>query len=177
MFITNNHALFHLWSKESFVKYQKVSKYYVHDCSKFLLNLAYRLDRQAGDYLSTESSEWVFFDGSHKRSKGFKMIAVAFYHPLVRKTVKILTIDVKSETTEGFVVMWELLNECLQKLTENKNHKFNPTGWMADENGANCNGIEKVFGKDSLSRVVSRKFNFLQARNNTHQNKILNDTD
>ena len=135
------------------------------------------MDRQAGDYLFTESSEWVFFDGSHKRSKGFKMITVAFYHPLVRKTVKILTIDVKSETTEGFVVMWELLNECLQKLTENKNHKFNPSGWMADENGANWNGIEKVFGKDSFSRVVSRKFNFLQARNNTHQNKILNDTD
>ena len=59
------------------------------------------------------------------------------------------------------------------RITENK---FNPTRWMADENGANWNGIEKVFGKDSLSRVVSRKFNFLQARN-THQNKILNDTD
>ena len=30
MFITNNHASFRLWWKE---KYQKVSKYYVHDCS------------------------------------------------------------------------------------------------------------------------------------------------
>ena len=85
-----------------------------------------------------------FFDGSHKRCKGFKTITVAFYHPLVRKMVKILTIDVKSETSESFVVMWELLNECLQKLTKNKNYKFNPTGWMADENGANWNGMEKV---------------------------------
>ena len=90
--------------------------------------------------------------------------------------VKILTINVKSETSESFVVMWELLNECLQKLTKNKNYKFNPTGWMADENGANWIGIEKVFGKDSLYRVVSCKFHFLQARN-THQNKILNDAD
>ena len=55
------------------------------------------------DYLSTE---WVFFDDSRKRCKGFKTITVAFYHPLVRKTVKILTIDVKSETTESFVFMW-----------------------------------------------------------------------
>ena len=133
---------------------------YVFKTSKFLLNLAHRLDRQTGDYLSTE---WVFFDGSRKRYKGFKTIAVAFYHPLVRKMVKILTIDVKSESTEGFAVMWELLNECLQKLTKNKNYKFNPTGWMTDENGANWNGIEKVFGKDSLSRVVSCKFHFLQA--------------
>ena len=69
---------------------------YVFKTSKFLLNLACRLDRHAGDYLSIE---WVFFDGSHKRCKGFKTITVAFYHPLVRKMVKILTIDVKSETS------------------------------------------------------------------------------
>ena len=42
--------------------------------------------------------------------------------------VKILTVDVKSESSASFVVMWELLNKCLQKLTENKNYKFNPTG-------------------------------------------------
>ena len=130
---------------------------YVFKTSKFLINLTCRLHRHAWDYLSTER---VFFDGSHKRCKGFKTITVAFYHPLVRKMVKILTIDVKSETSESFVVMWELLNECLQKLTKNKNYKFNPTGWMADENGANWNGIEKVFGKDSLYRVVSCKFHF-----------------
>ena len=29
---TNNHASFHLWWKENLIKYQKVSKYYAHDC-------------------------------------------------------------------------------------------------------------------------------------------------
>ena len=90
--------------------------------------------------------------------------------------VKILTRDVKSETTERFAVMWELLTECLQKLTKNKNYKFNPNGWMADKSGANWNGIEKVFVTDPLCRVVSYKFPSLQARN-THRNKILNDAD
>ena len=47
---------------------------------------------------------------------------------------------------------------------------------MADENGSNWNGIENVFKKDSLYRVVSCKFHFLQARN-THRNKILKDAD
>ena len=69
---------------------------YVFKTGKFLFNLGCRLDRHTGDYLSTE---WVFFDGSDKRYKGFKTITVAFYHPLVRKMVKILTIDVKSETS------------------------------------------------------------------------------
>ena len=32
MFITNSHALLHLWYKENLVKYQELSKYYVHDC-------------------------------------------------------------------------------------------------------------------------------------------------
>ena len=45
---------------------------------------------------------------------------------------------------------------------------------MADENGSNWNGIENVFKKVSLYRVVSCKFHFLQARN-THRNKILKD--
>ena len=32
MFISNNHTLFHLWSKEILVKPQEVSKYYENDC-------------------------------------------------------------------------------------------------------------------------------------------------
>ena len=33
MFITNNHSSFHMWCKENLAKYQKVRKYFVHDCS------------------------------------------------------------------------------------------------------------------------------------------------
>ena len=44
MYITNNHASFHLWRKKSLVKYQKVLKYYVHDClQNFLLLLMFLL--------------------------------------------------------------------------------------------------------------------------------------
>ena len=31
-FITNNHVSLHLWRQQNFLKYQKVSKYYKHDC-------------------------------------------------------------------------------------------------------------------------------------------------
>ena len=31
-FITDKHASFHLWWKENLLNYQKVSKYYEHDC-------------------------------------------------------------------------------------------------------------------------------------------------
>ena len=33
IFITNNHAPFHIWQRKNLVKFQKVSKYNDHDCS------------------------------------------------------------------------------------------------------------------------------------------------
>ena len=36
--ISSNHAPSHLWRNKSLVKYQKVSKYYEHDCSLNLVN-------------------------------------------------------------------------------------------------------------------------------------------
>ena len=34
IFITNNHAPFHLWPKKNFVKYKEVSKYFGHCSSR-----------------------------------------------------------------------------------------------------------------------------------------------
>ena len=39
MFITNNHASFHLWCKESLLNRQKVLNYYEQDCMQNLLSL------------------------------------------------------------------------------------------------------------------------------------------
>ena len=40
MFITNNHALFHLWCKVNLVKHQKLTIYYDHDfLENFYLSL------------------------------------------------------------------------------------------------------------------------------------------
>ena len=41
MFITNNHASFHLWWDENFVKHQNVSKYYDQDCRAWLARRGY----------------------------------------------------------------------------------------------------------------------------------------
>ena len=44
MFITNNHALFHLRWKENLVKYKKSLRYYVHDCSEIVPKFAVFMD-------------------------------------------------------------------------------------------------------------------------------------
>ena len=44
MFVANNHASFHLWWKETLVKYQKDLKYYVNDClQSFLFRIIFLL--------------------------------------------------------------------------------------------------------------------------------------
>ena len=41
MFITNNHALFHLWWKDILIKHQNVSKYYEHNYRKLCVHCIY----------------------------------------------------------------------------------------------------------------------------------------
>ena len=37
-----------------------------------------------------------------------------------------------------------LFNKALQEKTDNPQYKFNPAGFMVNENGVNFNAIEKV---------------------------------
>ena len=97
------------------ISYDSETPNFVFKTSRFLLETALRLNRNGDDYLSTE---WVFFDGSHKRCKEFKTITVSFYHPLLKKMMKILTMEAEGENTESFTIMWNLLNECLRKVGE-----------------------------------------------------------
>ena len=68
MFVTNNHTSFYVWGKENLVKYQKVPKYYDHDCTKissfinFHVNLSNLLVANAGkDYQNIILTVcWIF---------------------------------------------------------------------------------------------------------------------
>ena len=56
MFITNNHASFHLWWKENLLNYQKVSKYNVH--SSHIIesddeDITRHLEKEAGNAILT----------------------------------------------------------------------------------------------------------------------------
>ena len=62
MFVSNNHALFHLWWKENLVKHQKVSKYYENGCS-FLhtaWNEMYLPGAKAKFYLDSSHMQYYF---------------------------------------------------------------------------------------------------------------------
>ena len=105
-----------------------------------------------------------FFDGTFKRFPGFITLAAHVYLELLRKIVKIATMECESESTETMIIFWSLLNEVLEKFTGKKGCKFNPVGWAVDEHGGNWASIRAVYGEESVNeRTVSCEFHFKQS--------------
>ena len=69
--------------------------------------------------------------------------------------------ETEKEDSENIELFWTLFNTSIKKHIV----FFNPTGWCTDMAGANMNGIERVFGKDALSRIKSWEFHFKESRN------------
>lgn len=58
---------------------------------KSQLRIAVNMDRNGDHFLNRE---YVHFDGNHKRCKGFKTLGAYVYHPLLRKMVRLASIEV-----------------------------------------------------------------------------------
>ena len=106
-----------------------------------------------GDGLLKE--EYAFVDAKHDRTKGFKTLTLWTYHPIARKVLCLAKMEVENENTENLVLFWQIFNEMLQKCSNNPKFVFNPTGFVCDENHANWNGIERVFGEAAICKTVS----------------------
>jgi hypothetical protein len=144
---------------------------YVFKSSTFLAKIALEMDRSGNHYML---KEWVFFDAAHKRCRGFKTFSITTFHPLLRKIVKLATMECKEEDTRSVKIMWELFNKVLQTVSSQNFYKFNPCGWMVDEAGSNWKGLKEVYGDDVQTRIVSCQFHYQQSRND-HRRKLLTD--
>ena len=63
--------------------------------------------------------------------------------------------ECKHENTECIAMFLDLFNKALQKKTGNPQYKYNPAGFMVNENGVNFNAIERVLGKDVADHTVT----------------------
>jgi hypothetical protein len=130
---------------------------YVFKASLGMARLAFEMDRDGGGVLC---NEFAHVDATHTRCRGFKSVTLWTYHPVMRKLLRLVVMDVEKEDSENLQKFWELLNEMLFSLF---GKKFNPAGFVADEHHANWISINKVFGSDVLQRVVSCEFHFKQS--------------
>ena len=102
----------------------------------------------------------VFFDGAHKRVSGYISLALWATHIAMRKLLRLASCEVRCEKTSDIKEFWIAINEMLTAY-KGKETFFNPKCIMVDENGANFNGIEEVFGLQyKTEKVVSCQRHF-----------------
>lgn len=135
---------------------------YVFKTSTVSLNIALNM-HQSKDHFMRE--EYCYFDGTHGRCHGLKTLTLWTYHPLLRKIVKLATMDCERENQECITLFWKLWNDALSEISADPAYKFDPKGWCVDEAGANWSAIEVVFGSEALSKCKSCEFHYKDCRN------------
>lgn len=97
----------------------------------------------------------VYFDGAHSRVSGYVSLGLWCVHPAMRKLLRLMTMEVKSENTEAVKEFFSVLNEMLSKKARKKVW-FNPKCIMVDEAAANYRGIEEAFNLEyRMEKVIS----------------------
>ena len=81
---------------------------YVFKCLQFQAKLSLSMDRGETGLLN---DQYCYADTTHKRCPGFKTLTLWVYHPLLRKLVKLATLECLTDDTDAFVQFWTLFNE------------------------------------------------------------------
>jgi len=138
------------------------SRDFVFKSSATAARIALDMDIHTGR-LKTPYECTAFFDVKHRRSVGFKSIALWKYHVGIKHTYRLAIMDIRGEKTEDLIIFFRLFNSMLQDFTKDPSTTFRPHLFMSDHAGANFNAIKTVYGQDVLeNRFVGCGFHFLQ---------------
>ena len=118
---------------------------------------AINMDRKGNHFLH---NEFCHFDGRRKCCRGLVTLTARIYHSLLRKQIPLAVKEAESEDTKNILFFWTLFNEVLQKVSGQKDYKFNLLGWCTNMVGANFAAITKVFGDKATSGMKLCEFHF-----------------
>ena len=136
---------------------------FVFKTSKHHLETALKMDptkRPLNGKRSMLSFEKTYFDGMHKRVRGFKTFTLWVHHPGLRRMKRLASMDCKRETQDMVALFFEHFNSTLQDYTGDPNYQFNPIMLVTDEAGAIHNGLHDVFGFDFLECISTCQWHF-----------------
>ena len=106
------------------------------------------------------SYEKTYFNGMHKRVRGFKTLTLWVDHPGLRWMKCLASMDCKLGTKDMVALFFNCFNSALQDFTGDLNYIFNPIMLVTDEAGAIHNGLHEVFGHDFLDRISTFQWHF-----------------
>ena len=130
---------------------------FVFKTSTLKAKIAINMDKDKEHFLA---QEFRFFDGKHKRAKGYMTLTASVYHPLLRQQIPLAMMEAVSENTENVTLFWELFNEVLGKVSSGTTMMFNPIGWCTDMAGSDLSAIHKVFGDSGVNSIKTCEFHF-----------------
>ena len=138
---------------------------FVVKSSSAILKMALDMDQDAEPNVLQE--EDAFFDGSHNRCTGYISLGLWVHHTSMRKVFRLVSMEIKSESTENLVLFWKMVNQMLQKVgKKGDEYKFNPKFLMTDEAGAHFAALRIVYGDEWVKKkCITCQWHFLNSVN------------
>ena len=132
------------------------------ECSlKIALKMAGKIKIRNED--STLKEEPAYFDGMHSRVKFYVTLTLWAFHPAMRMMQILAVMDSTGENAENIEIFFDTFNHALAEYIDEPGYIWNPHLIMVDENGANFEAIERVFGHNfTQEKVVTCQFHFFQ---------------
>ena len=136
---------------------------FVFKTSKHHLETAVKMDasqRPLRGKISILAYEKAYFDGMHRRVRGYKTLTLWLHHPGMRRMKRLASMDVKHENKESVQLFFETFNEALREYTGDPNYYFNPAMFVTDAAGAIHQGMYSVFGDPFIDKISTCQWHF-----------------
>ena len=121
---------------------------FVFKLSTLKAKIAINMDRDKKHFLA---QEFCFFDGKHKRTKGYVTLTASVYHPLLRRQIPLAAMESVSENTENVTLFWELFNEVIEKVSNGEKkavQTYRLVHWHGQTNQAKWCNNDHLFPLD-----------------------------
>ena len=136
---------------------------YIFKTSKHHLETALKMDstqRRINGKISMLAYEKAYFDGMHRRVRGFKTLTLWVHHPGMRRMKRLASMEVDKENADNVELFFNIFNEALREYTGDETYKFNPAMFMTDAAGAIHQGLYRVFGESFLDKICTCQWHF-----------------
>ena len=129
--------------------------------SSFKMKLANTMNSENEEELP---SEFCFFDGKVKRTKGFTTLTASCYNPFLGKQVPLAVMECTKEDEKNITRFWKEFNEAY-KVPNKTNAKFQTIGWVTDMALNKFSGFRMIYGEEVLDKIKGCKFHYKQSVN------------
>ena len=157
-------------------KMDQMDKYYIyqvrnvncgHECdhvfksSKKMAEIALHMDIDGEENIL--QLENAYFDTTYSRVQNFKSLGMWLVHPAMKKVIRLVSMDIRSENHKDIALFFQMFNKMLAEVKGVENYKFNPRYFVCDESGANYKALALVYGEQFASlRAKGCQWHFKQ---------------